>query len=714
MKKPFLIILATILINPLTRADEGMWLLPLLKELNLEIMQEKGLTLEASDIYSEDGLSLKDAIVIFGGGCTGEVISEKGLILTNHHCGYSAIQYHSSVENDYLADGFWAASHNKELNTPNLSVKFLHKIENVTGKITGALSDTLTEEERNKIINMKSNDLEDSLNYDNDFYLTSVKSFFENTQFYLFVYKEYPDVRFVGAPPSSIGKFGADTDNWTWPRHTGDFSLFRVYGDESGNPAKYSEDNVPLKTEAYLPISLKGYDRGDFTMVLGFPGSTIRYITSYNLGKIRDIVNKTRIKVRGVRQEILLADMQASDKVRIQYATKYSRSTNYWKYSIGQNKGIKRLNIIEEKRALENEFLEWVQQESEREKKYGNALEIIEKNVEEQKPYLNAAQYMNESFIRSCEAIDFSYKAKSLYEKLKDDEENYEEMVEYLIDEGKDFYKNYNPPTDKKVTKAMLKLYQEDIPEKFHPEVYETIRKKYRGDIDKFVDKMFDKSVFVDSVEFYEFLEKPRERDLRKDIAFQTALSINETYDSVLNQVQIYNRDINRGQRLFLTGLMEMNPDEKFYPDANFTMRLSYGDIDGYSPRDAVYYEYYTTLKGVMEKEDPDNWEFVVPDKLKDLYQDKDYGEYAENDTMRVCFISDNDITGGNSGSPVINGNGELIGLAFDGNWEAMTGDIDFEPEIQRTISVDVRYILFVIDKFAEARHLIDEMKIVR
>lgn len=715
MKKISSILIGFILLFNLNlKADEGMWLLPLIEKLNIEKMQSMGLELTAEQIYSINNSSLKDAIVRFGGGCTGEIISDKGLLLTNHHCGYGVIQRHSSVENDYLTHGFWAGSFKEEIPSPGLSVTFLLSIEDVTEKINSQLDDNMTEADRLNKIRAITRDIETSVTTEK-FQVARVHNYYGGNQFYLIVYENFPDVRFVGAPPSSIGKFGADTDNWMWPRQTGDFAIFRVYSSPDGKPAEYSPENIPLKPKHYLPVSNKGVKEGDFAMVLGYPGSTTRYMTSAEVKQVMDITNSNRIKIRGVRQEIMLADMLASDKVRIQYASKYSGSTNYWKYSIGQNRGLQRLNVMDKKKVQENDFISWVNAEQTRKDKYGQALNLIENAVKGRAEFLNASQYMMES-LRNGEIYQMAGRAATLQNLLSEktpDQAKVNEAIEQLKIAATAFYKNYNAPTDQKVIAAMAELFYNDVDKAFHPDFVPEAYKKFKGNFTKYSADLFSKSVFVSEEALNKFLGNPSAKVLAKDPAVIGSLSINAKIRELSEKAAGYNLDLQKGQRLYISGLMEMHPDRVFYPDANSTMRLTYGTVASYNPQDAVRYNYVTTMKGVIEKEDPDNWEFVVPEKLKELYNKKDFGPYGTGGEMIVNFISSNDITGGNSGSPVINSKGELIGLAFDGNWEAMSGDIAFENEIQRTISVDARYILFIIDKYAGARNLIEEMTIV-
>lgn len=702
-----------LLISSALKADEGMWLLPLLQKYNIQVMQQKGFKLTADDIYNLNQASIKDAVIIFGRGCTGEVVSGQGLVLTNHHCGYGAIQQHSTPEHDYLEDGFWANSFQEEIPTPGLTATFLIRIEDVTEKVIDSFKPEMSEADRDKAAMEIGRKIAKEAT-EGTGYTASVRSFFGGNQYFLLVYEVFNDVRLVGAPPSSIGKFGHDTDNWMWPRHTGDFSVFRIYAGKDNKPASYSPENVPYKPKHFLPISLKGVNNGDFTMIMGYPGSTQRYMTSFEVDERMKILNANRIYVRGVKQEIWLKDMQADKATNIKYASKYAGSSNYWKNSIGMNKALKRLKVYDFKKQQEEEFTKWVLASPERQQKYGDALNLINEGVTGRKEYLHASQYISEALFSGAEIIGFATMTRSLADALRNNKtDEVANITKSIKGRAENFYKNYNTPTDIKTSKAMFRIFMENVPTTYQPDIFNTIRTKYKGDIDKFIDQMFSKTIFADPVKFNAFLDKPTLKVLEKDPVYIAAASISSKAEEIGKVMAPYNEKLQRGQRLYIAGILEMNEGKAMYPDANFTMRLTYGEIKDYYPMDAVHYDYLTTLDGVMEKEDPDNWEFVVPVKLKDLYYSKDYGRYGKDGKMPVAFISTNDITGGNSGSPVMNGNGELIGIAFDGNWEAMSGDIVFENNLQRTISVDIRYVLFVIDKYAGATRLIDEMKII-
>jgi hypothetical protein len=716
MKKLFAILLILVLgYGFKAKADEGMWLLPLIEKLNIGKMTELGLKLSAEDIYSINKVCLKDAVVIFDGGCTAEIVSPQGLVLTNHHCGYGSIQAHSSVDHDYLRDGFWAMSKEEELPNPNLSVTFLIRIEDVTGQVLANVKQDMSETDRTKAINEARLAIEKKASEGNS-YRVQVASFYGGNYFYLLVYERYTDVRLVGTPPSSIGKFGFDTDNWEWPRHTGDFSVFRVYSGPDGKPAPYAKENIPLKPKYFLPVSIKDRNKGDFAMILGYPGRTSRYMTSYEVNEQLQIVHPDRIKIRGIKQEIWMKDMLADQKVNIQYSAKYSGSSNYWKYSIGQKGSLEKLNVKTKKEELENQFNKWVVATPERKAKYGEALNMIKTAIEGRAEYYNALQYLNEC-LQGCELLSLNRGVPGLVMALKaKDNQKISDAVDQIKKNSSDFFKDYNPPTDNKSMKAMLKLYRADVPAKFLPDFYlNVIDKKFKGNIDMFVDDMFAKSLFANETKLNDFLSKPVLKTLESDPVYLTSASFNKVTGEASKGLSQFDAGLTTGRRLWMAALMEMVPEKTQYPDANSTMRLSYGTVQDYDPRDAVTYKYYTTLQGVVDKYKPGDYEFDLPKRLIDLNNKKEYGRYGSSKGyMPVCFLTTNDITGGNSGSPVMNGKGELIGLAFDGNWESMSGDIAYEPELQRTIVVDIRYVLWIMDIYSGAKHLVDEMTIVQ
>jgi hypothetical protein len=718
MKNKLIIIAGLFLaINISLKADEGMWLINLLQKTNAAEMSKMGLQLTPEQIYSINNSSLKDAVgALDHGSCTSELVSSEGLLLTNHHCGYGEIQSHSSVEHDYLKNGFWAMTRAEELPNPGKSVSFVIRIEEVTDQILPKLKDGLSGMMLDRTVENLSKDIIKQAT-DGTKYEAFVRSFFNGNKYYLVVLETYKDVRLVGAPPESIGKFGADTDNWMWPRHTGDFSIFRVYTAPDGSPAEYSADNVPLKPKHYLPVSLKGYDKASFAMVMGFPGSTDRYMTSFEVNEILSIEHPNRIKIRGIKQDIMLQDMQASDKVRIQYASKYSRSSNYWKYSIGQAEGLKKLNVVNRKKELEANFTTWVNENANRKAKYGEVLSMIEKGVDGRKEFSNARQYAFETMFQGMESVSFAFQFMSLQNlmsELPDNRDSIMKVAKDLKSKVEDFYKDYDLATDKKVTRAMLELFYKDVPAEYQPAHFAEITSKYKGNLDKYNAMFYKKSIFPYREKLEAFLANPNAKVLPKDPSYIAAVSMINAIRGYYQGAAKFDAMVDQGRKLWMEGLLEMMPDKNFYPDANSTIRLTYGTVGDYQARDAVRYSYFTTLEGVMEKEDPNNWEFVVSDKLKELYKSKDYGRYGVGGELPVCFTTNNDITGGNSGSPVMNSNGELIGIAFDGNWEAMSGDIAFEPAIQKCINVDIRYVLFVIDKYAGAGHLVDEMTLVQ
>lgn len=721
--------LGTMAINP---PDEGMWLPMLIERLNYVDMQKKGLHLTADELYSVNHSSLKDAIVGLGNAeygdmhfCTAEVVSDQGLLLTNHHCGFDAIQEQSSVDHDYLTNGFWAYKTDEELSCTGVTACFLVRMEDVTATVLSGVTDKMEADARAAAVKKASQKLIKE-NSENGKYKVTVKSFYDDNEYYMFVYEVYRDVRLVGAPPSAIGKFGGDTDNWMWPRHTGDFSMLRVYTGPDGKPADYSKENIPLKPKYHLPISLKGVKKNDFAMIWGYPGSTDRFLTSYGVNLAIDQSNPAVVKIRTEKLNIIKEAMNADPKVKIQYASKYASSANYWKYFIGQTAQLKRNGVYDKKKQIENAFASWVSADPARQEKYGKVLSMIESGYTDLRQFNLALKYLEEAVFQGPEFIYFSFGAYSLYGKLKSQAEvkdktakaAYNEDIKALAAEFKKdaakHFKDYNAALDKKLFIALMKMFYTDVPKDQHPSVFAEVDKKYKGSFDAWANAVYTKSIFTDEARLNAFLDNPTYKVISADPGWAITMSMVENIQGIYGKAGELEDRINLGNRLFVQGVREMNPDHKWYPNANSTMRMTYGQVLDYKPADAVFYDYYTTLEGVMQKEDPSNDEFIVPAKLKELYANKDYGPYGMDGKMPVCFIANLDITGGNSGSPVINGDGQLIGIAFDGNWEAMSGDIYYEPEVQRTICVDIRYVLFVIDKYAGAKNLISEMTIIQ
>ena len=691
--KKLLTLLALVSVSFTAIADEGMWLLPYIKKMNSKDMKKHGCKLSAEDIYSAEQSSLKDAIVVFGGGCTGEIVSPNGLLFTNHHCGYDSIQKLSSVEHDYLKDGFWAMNTSEELPAEGLSVKFVRHIFDVTADIMGNIPSTARQEEYMNLVDQNKKALIKALEEKHPGMLVTIPSFFGGNQFFAFIYEVYTDVRLVGTPPSSIGKFGGDTDNWMWPRHTGDFSIFRVYAGKDNRPAEYSEENVPYKAEKWLNISLDGIEEGDFGMIMGFPGSTERYKTSYEIDYMLEVENPQRIYIRGERQAILRKHMDADQAVRIKYDAKFAGSANYWKNSIGMSRGIEKLNVRDKKATQEAEFQVWANANTLPEERYVDALRLIAESQSEAKEESATLQYLSEAFFQSVELT------QTMLGRFNPEQ----------------FYKDYDEATDRDVAKRMFVIYREN--NKRLPSIYKKIDEEFGGNSDAYVDWLYDNSQLT-SLEKYNSVAaldaEAREAAFNNDPVYELALSLFELYNELVPAVAVADDKFAEGHRKYIDGLMKMQPEKAWASDANFTIRLTYGNVLPYSPRDGVVYKHYTTIEGVMAKEDQTNpVEFTVPERLKELYRAKDYGRYADKrGELPVAFLVNCDITGGNSGSPVMNAKGELIGLAFDGNWEAMSGDVAFEPELQRTIAVDIRYVLFVIEKYGNAKWLVDELTI--
>ena len=704
----------------LSRADEGMWMLTDLQKQNQVAMQELGLLIPVNQIYDPQSIALKDAVVHFGGGCTGEVISAEGLVLTNHHCGYGAIQQHSSVEHDYLTHGFWAMNHNEELPCKGLTVTYIDRILDVTDYVkqqlktdkdpkgTNYLSPKYLDGVAERFAKAENIDLEAPGRK------LELKAFYGGNRYYLFVKTVYSDIRMVGAPPSSIGKFGADTDNWMWPRHTGDFSLFRIYAAPDGTPAEYSEQNVPLKVRKHLTISLAGYKEGDFTFVMGFPGRNWRYMIADEVEERMQTTNFMRHHVRDARQQVLMEQMLKDDAVRIHYASKYASSANYWKNAIGMNEGLLRLKVLETKRAQQEALLKHGQAIGDT--AYAQAFSQIQQIVRQRKPALYHQQAIQEALITALDFMRIPNTARLASALKSKDKTAIREATEELRKDAEKYFQSVPfPQVERLVGKKMLATYMNYIPADQQIGICQVIGKRFKGNSDAFIDACFEHSIFGNRENFDKFIRKPSLYKLSTDWMILFKHSITDGLLHTTLAMMEANKNYNAAHKVWVKGMMEMKQaaGTPIYPDANSTLRLTYGKVRSYEPADGVEYKYYTTLKGAMEKEDPNNWEFVIPEKLKELYRTKNYGRYALPDgDMPTCFIVDTDNTGGNSGSPVFNAKGQLIGTGFDRNYEGLTGDIAFRPSSQRAVCVDIRYILFIIEKYAGANHLIEEMTI--
>lgn len=693
-----------------TPPDEGMWLPMFIKDYNYEEMQRLGLKMTPEQMYDINNSSLKDAIIQLGNFCTGEIVSKDGLMFTNHHCGYGAIADHSTEEHDYLKYGFWAKNRGEELPNPGLTATFLVRMDDVTKLVLDGVTSQTTEKERVSITEKAIKKLQDE-NSENGKYTVVIKPFYEGNEYYMFVYSIYKDVRLVGAPPSGIGKFGGETDNWMWPRHTGDFSVFRIYSAPDGSPAEYSPNNIPLQPKHHLPVNLKGIEIGDFSMTWGFPGRTERFMTSFEVNNEINIENPALIEVCDALLPVIQEEMLNSDKIRIGYASHFAGMSNAWKNKQGATASLKQLKVPERKAAQEKAVEEWIKKDSERVKKYAAALSDIEKACATLDPIaMRAYTYSNYS-LYITKTLMAPYRLRNT--KPGKDEKNFsEEKIKSLLEVYTSLMEGTDPATEGKVIAASLKLW-EKLPQENRPEIYEYINKNFKGDYAKFGEAVATKSIFGNVQNYTKFLNAPSLKKYEADplvryfeAVFKVLLQGQASYAGYSNQLNI-------SRRQYIAALKEMQGANPMYPDANSTMRMSYGQVLDYYPVDGVHYLHYTTSQGILDKDNPGDPEFEVPTKLKDLILAKDFGRYCSNDTLNVCFLSNNDITGGNSGSPVINGNGEIIGIAFDGNWEALSSDIVFNPELQRCINVDIRYVLFIIDKFGGAGYLLDEMTII-
>ncbi|MFN8862721.1 MAG: S46 family peptidase [Flavobacteriales bacterium] len=714
MKQLFRMMLVVVLMAPvLGRAHEGMWLVSMLNRIQESEMKNLGLNLTPQEIYDINNASLKDAIVRLNGGqCTGEVVSSKGLIFTNHHCAYDAIQSLSTVENDILTNGFCAKELSQELPIPGFEISFLIRIEDVTKEVLAGVKEGMTEGDRNLAIRTKLREIEGRAT-DGNSYEAEVKSFYYGNEYYLFVYNTYRDVRLVGNPAESIGKFGGDTDNWMWPRHTGDFSMLRIYADADNNPADYSEKNKPYTPKHFLKMNTLGIEEGDFAMIMGYPGSTDRYLTSWGVKQAMELSNPATIAIRDLKLKTMKKHMDADPAVRLKYASKYAATANYWKYFIGQNRGLARLNVYGKKQREEQDFSRWVNAgDASRKEKYGKALGMLEEYYKATDAGAIPTVYALEAGLIGAELPLFAFRFGRVYESamLETDLAKRAEILNSFKPQAEEFYRDFDLALEKDVFIQLASIYRKNIPADQRPSWMAEIDKKYKGSVEAFANKLYATSMFRSKETFMAFLAKPGQKVYDKDMAVALAKSAIETYRTTLgNPAQ---QKFDEGYRLYVAGLREMNPGKSYSPDANSTMRLTYGTVKDYKAADAVNYDFFTTSKGILEKRDNSNPEFVVPDRQKELIEKKDFGKYANEDgELVVCFIGDLDITGGNSGSPVIDGNGNLIGIAFDGNWEAMSGDIAYEPELQRTIAVDVRYVLWVIEKLMGGRNIISELE---
>lgn len=694
-----------------TLADEGMWIPMLLNQSTIQKMKEKGFKLSAEDIYSINKASMKDAVVLFGRGCTGEFISEQGLLLTNHHCGYGSIQRHSTLEHDYLANGFWAKTLKDELPNPGLTVSLLVRMEDVTEIVLSNVTPQMTEAKREETIQAAIQQLK-AKHSENNRYQVEVKPFYYGNQYFMYIYEVFKDVRLVGAPPSSIGKFGGDTDNWMWPRHTGDFALFRVYANKNNEPADYSPDNVPYKPKKHFPISLKGVKENDFTMVFGFPGTTQQYIPSYAIDVIQNVENPHQIKLRDIRLQIIKSAMDTSRLIRIQYANKQASIANSWKKWIGENEGLKRLQTIKKKQEFEQQFMNWAAMDPDRGLVYEKILPTYQTLYSQMKPLQLIETYYFEALF-AVEMIQFCSNVNQLLES-----KDFAKAYETFLSRHKNFFKNYQPAIDKLTFEKMMAAFVQVISKEHTPKTVLQLQKKFKNNWKNVSEYVFNNSVLLNPTKL-ESLKTSDEKNIRKimqnDVFYKIWSESRSIFNAtIMHDMKSYQTQIDSLNRIYIRGQMELLSDKDFYPDANLTLRVSYGTIRGYEARDGIHYHWQTTIDGIIEKDDTTIYDYIVPQKLKDLWKAKDYGRYGENGTLPVCFIANNHTTGGNSGSPVLNANGELIGCNFDRTWESTMSDLHYDPNRCRNICLDVRYMLFIIDKFADAKHLIDEMTIVQ
>ena len=701
-------------------ADEGMWLLPDLKTQNAATMLELGLEIPIEEVYSENSISLKDAVIQFGRGCTGEVVSSKGLVFTNHHCGYGAIQKLSSVENDYLTNGYWAHAYEEELPCEGLTVTFIDQILDVTEFVEAQLAKNEAEREQNFVSSQFLNECAQLFAKKQGIKITpfrqvELRPFYGGNRYMVFIKNVYHDIRLVGTPPSSIGKYGADTDNWMWPRHTGDFSVFRIYADKHGKPAEYAASNQPLQPKKHLPISLKGLAENEFAFLMGFPGSNWRYMISDEVEERMQITNFTRQTVRGKRLAALQDEMLKDDAVRIHYASKYASSANYWKNAIGMNEGLVRLNVIDTKKQQQEALLNYGQEKGD--SRYLDAFNQIRSIVQKREAAKRNNEALQECFITGLDVTKVPNTSKLMRALESGKKKAIKKEISALNEKAAAYFEEVPYfDVEKRVMREMLEVYKEIIPAPNQLSLLSEQDETYGGDVEELLLDVFSNSIFTSPERYEAFAQNPTLAQLSTDPLIGFRQAVDSKRAACMDEMRQENLDYKLAHKVWVSGMMQLRQEQgiPIYPDANLTLRLTYGKAKGYEPADGIYNQHYTTLKGVMEKEDPNNWEFVVPAKLKALYEARDYGPYAnEKGEMPVNFIVDTDNTGGNSGSPLMNGKGELVGIGFDRNYEGLTGDIAFRPSSQRAATVDIRYVLFIIDKFANSQHIMRELTIV-
>lgn len=715
MKKQLLTtVLLLAIIAPGALADEGMWIPVLIEKYNIRLMQENGFKLTAEDIYSINRASMKDAVVLFGGGCTGEFISDRGLIITNHHCGYGYIQNHSTLEHDYLSDGFWAASNAEELANPGLSVTILKYMEDVTDRVLKGVTDDMDREKRDAVINANITAINAEA-VKGTRYQSAVRPFFLGNQYFLIVNEVFRDVRLVGAPPSAIGKFGGDTDNWVWPRHTGDFSLFRVYADRDNNPAAWSADNVPYRPAYHFPVSLAGVKEGDFTMVFGYPGRTQEYAPSFHIRMLKDVIYPKQVEIRGKKISIMEQEMAKDPLVRLKYSGKSFGLANGWKKWIGEMQSLDKMNGVARKEAFEKEFTAWVTADPERISKYGKILDEYKDIYESYTHNYLVNTYTNEVFGSSgVEPASLAIAFRRAVEMVSRKDPELEKELKRLQDYADGFFRNFDRNVSQQLFVAVMDLYGKNTEPEWQTAAYRELAASCNGDFARVAGKLFDKSVFTDEDRIKDLIAKFDPKKVEKDPFYRLAVSASDLIESrIRGEMVAADTRLAELNKLYMAAQMEKGDDRIFYPDANSTLRLAYGKVMGYDSRDAVYHKHQTTLTGVIEKDNPEIYDYDVPDRLRELYETKDFGRYGFNGDVPVCFIANNHTTGGNSGSPVLNAEGQLIGVNFDRAWEGVASDIMYNPKQSRNISLDIRYALFIIDKFAGAGYLIDEMTLV-